>query len=207
MAENILSTRAVYNESEFLAGSGACGPTALAGADRWYHSIPTPTAVQTKTLMQQAGLCTSTGVTTLPKMAQFAKSRGMPVQLRPAGMGVLDYAARSFLSQSNLKPGFVILEVTNGQAIRDYLTGAGEDAIGLQNHIFGLFGYNSGGWCAFLGFTVPAVFLAIDGDSNLVNNVVNGVRVHRAINQTYCYYTTAVLSAARPYDAFSIVRL
>jgi hypothetical protein len=199
----------LYQESEFNAGTGACGPTALAVAGRWTTRRVIPTAKMMLDSMVAMRLCTSTGVTNLPNLEKAARNLHYPVQLKPSGTGVLSnvlsYAA-SVLKGAYQSPGVCIFECTNGQALRDYLSGTGEDASGLRNHILALVGFNYGGYSPYLGCTVPEGYFACDGDSTIINPIVGGKRVHRNITPQLCYYTYDNLNAAKPYDVFSIPR-
>lgn len=206
MAEYLLPIGSLYMESEFNAGVGACGPTALAVGGRWTLQQRGPNAIDMMKSMQRMGLCGPTGVTNIPNLETAARTLHYPVQVRGAGQTPLDYAAATFKGTYG-NQGVCVYECTNGQVLRDYVLGAGEDATNLQNHIFALVGYNSGGYSNFLGMNVPEGFFACDGANGLSNPIVAGVgRVHRYINTLYCYYTKANLLQARPYDCFSVTR-
>lgn len=210
--EFLLSLGSLYNESEFNAGSGACGPCALAAGARWHLNARGPLARDMLLAMRRMTdsngnpLCGPTGITTLGKLSQAAVQLRYPVQ-KQAG-APLDYAANLFQSRNGLRPGVTLLGISNGQALRDYLSGLGEDATNLQNHFIGLVGYNAGGYSNFLGCQVPTGFFAVDGASLINNPLVSGVgRIHRFINTSLCYYPLTVLTAAQPFDgAFSVLK-
>ena len=206
MPEYILPIGAIFNESEFNAGSGACGPTALAGIKRWHDGKRAPLAKQVMNDMIGWKLCSSTGVSTLRNLHQAAINYRLSTHTRSsASISPLSFAARSLNGTAGYAQGMSLLFLTNGQALIDYLTRFGEDASGLQGHFIAVFGYNSGGYSSFLGCQVPGGFHAIDGDNNLQNPVVPGVgRIHRFINQSYCYYPTSVLTDAQASDVFSV---
>lgn len=209
MADFVLPLNGLYNESEFLAGVGACGPTILAGAGRWTHNAQTPFASQMLSSMLAMGLCSPTGITTMNKLRQAARNLHYPVQDRPAGVDPITYAIRAFQGVGGLKPGVVLVGISNGQVLQDYLSGAGEDAVNLHNHFIGLVGWHpaGGGYSNLLGCTAPEGFSVIDGANLLMNpNVPGRGRIHRNINTQLGYYTRAVLTAALPFDAFSVTR-
>jgi hypothetical protein len=209
MADFVLPLNGLYNESEFNAGVGACGPTILAGAGRWTHSTQTPFASQMVTSMRAMGLCSPTGVTTMNNLRQAARTLHYPVQDRPAGVDPITFAIRCLQNLPGYRQGIVLLGIGNGQALTDYLSGVGEDAVNLHNHFIGLVGWHPAGdgYSNLLGCTAPEGFYVIDGANGLMNPVVSGRgRVHRFINTQLGYYTRAILSAALPFDAFAVTR-
>lgn len=209
--EFLLPIGSLYNESEFNAGAGACGPAAVAVGARWVAGARKPLAKDVMLAMQQLRdsngnpLCGPTGVTTLGKMRQAASALRLATQAQ-TGAAPLAYAADAFQAKSGLRPGVTPLGVSNGQVLADYLTGAGEDASNLQNHFFALVGYHAGGYSNFLGCNVPAGFFACDGAHLLNNPVVAGVRIHRYINTSLLFYPLVTLNAARPFGAFTILK-
>lgn len=204
MAEYMLSTASLYTESEFNAGTGACGPTALAVAGRWVTQKRTPLASEMLASMRQMGLCGPTGVTNMPNLEKAATTLHYRTRLRPAGVSPLSFVARAIRGDYG-PPGVCLYECTNGQVLKDYVWGSGEDATNLQNHIFAFVGYNEGGYSPWFGCTVPPGFIACDGANDMNNPVVNGSRVHRALNTVYIYYTTALLQVGKPYDSFAVI--
>lgn len=213
MSEYLLPIGSLYNESEFNAGSGACGPTILAGQGRWRNQARTPIAKDSLAQMRAWGLCSATGVTTLAKLFDAATRYGYHPQTRTkamlqAGVSPLSFAARCLMSLSGYPaPGISCVFLNKGQALVDYLSRQGQDATNLQGHFIGLCGYNSGGYSNFLGCQVPAGFFALDGDNGTQNPVVPGVgRIHRFINTQLCYYTTATINAAQPTDVYIVSR-
>lgn len=208
--EFLLPVGSLYNESEFNAGSGACGPAAVAVGARWAAGARKPLAKDIMLAMQQMTgsdgkpLAGPTGVTTLGKMRVACGNLHLTTQTQVGAP--LEYAASVFQAKNGLRAGVTPLGVSNGQALRDYLTGLGEDATNLQNHFFALVGYHAGGYSNFLGCNVPAGFFACDG-AHLVNNpVVAGSRIHRYINTSLIFYPLTVLNAAAPFGAFSILK-
>lgn len=207
MSEYLLPFNGLYNESEFTAGVGACGPTILAAGGRWTRRSSAPTA---KAVMQQMiswGLCSSTGVTTLSKLYMAAGNYGYPRAMKNATTNVFVFIIDSMRGTNGRRQGLCVVGCSNGQAIVDYLSRQGQDATNLHGHFYGIFGYNTGGYSPFLGCSVPEGFFTVDGDNGIQNPVVPGVgRIHRQINTQFGYYTLATLRAAQTYDAFSITR-
>ena len=207
MAEFFLPGGSLYNESEFNSGNGSCGPTILAGAGRWATGARQPIAKQTVSQMQAWGLCGPTGVTNTPKLIEAARKYGYHVQLNQPNRGVMHFATDTLQGVNGRRQGVCVLEIANGQALRDYLSGLGEDAQNLQYHFIGLIGYNSGGYSNWLGCQVPQGFHAIDGASLLMNPLVAGTgRIHRFINTQFAYYPLSVVGAAQPYDIFAVTK-
>lgn len=208
MPDVMIDRYALYNESEFNAGTGACGPTILAGAGRWHNKLQTPFASMMLQSMLQMGLCSPSGVTTMNKMRTAARTLHYPILERPAGVDPLTFAYRVFMGTPGYTPqGVVLLGIANGQALRDYLSTLGEDATNLENHFIGLVGYNGAGYSNSLGCNAPDGFFTIDGANLLMNPEVPGVgRIHRKINTQLGFYTRAVCVAARPFDAFAVTR-
>lgn len=208
MAEYIIPLDSLYNESEFNAGSGACGPAILAAGGRWTKRSKSPTAKQTMQQMIAWGLCGPTGVSTLQKLYQAAGNYGYPRALNKApSTGVFTFIMDTMRQTNGRRQGLCVCGLSNGQAIVDYLSRQGQDAVNLKGHFIGLFGYNSGGYSQFLGCDVPEGFLAVDGDNGVQNPVVPAVgRIHRHINAQFMYYTLANLRQAQLFDAFSITR-
>jgi hypothetical protein len=213
MSEYLLPVTGLYNESEFNAGTGACGPTILAGQGRWRTQSRTPSAQQAMQQMITWGLCGPTGVTTLKKLYTAAQQYGYKPATRTLammqqGVSPLSFAARCLMHRAGYPaPGISCVLLTNGQALVDYLSRQGEDATNLENHFIGLCGYNTGGYSNFLGCNVPAGFFAIDGASGVQNPVVPVVgRMYRFINTQLCYYTTATVNAAKPADVYIVSR-
>lgn len=209
MPEFFIPGGSLYNESEFNSGNGSCGPTILAGALRWSKNQRGPIAKQVVTQMQAWGLCGPTGVTNTPKLIKACDKDhyNVPTQLNVPNRGVMHFATDTLQGVNGRRQGVCILEIANGQALRDYLSGLGEDAQNLQFHFIGLVGYNSGGYSNFLGCQVPQGFHTIDGASLLMNPLVAGAgRIHRFINTQLGYYPFSVVAAAQPYDIFAVTR-
>lgn len=203
MADYLLPGR-ITSESEFTAASGACGPTALSAALRWAKQDDSYTAPAVMRQLQEWGLCDSNGVTNTPNLRAAAEHAGYGFPVQSHGTeDILGFATHFF---DPTPRGAVILELANGQALKDTVTGDTEDATNLHYHFICLVGYNPGGASAHDGGkTVPAGFWACDGDSNEQNPIIDGARVHRTLNTDLQYYTVSDLAAAQPYDAFALM--
>lgn len=205
MAEFILPGR-ITAESEFLGGAGACGPASLAAALRWSLQQDSPGVADLVPQLAAWGDCSLSGVSDTPKLRDAARRLGAVIENPANGESILHFAGRALQAVQGAHLGAVVLQLTNGQALTDYLSGTGEDATNLQGHFICLVGYNSGGNSPLLGCSLPPGFFAADGDSTLQNPVVAGLRVHRRLNTALCYYPLSVLQAAAPYDAFSVLQ-
>ena len=206
MSEFLLPGR-ITAESEFLGGSGACGPTALAAAIRWAMQQDTPVTASFTPKLAKWGYCDANGVSDTPKLRAAAAKVGLTIENPATNEDKIHFAGRALQAVQGAHLGAVVFEVTNGQVLADYLSGSGEDATNLHGHFVMLCGYNSGGNSPTLGCTVPQGFFAVDGDQNTQNPIVNGVRTHRALNTQLVYYPLALLATAQPYDAFSIIQV
>lgn len=206
MAEFLLPGR-ITAESEFLGGSGACGPTALAAALRWSLQQDTPVTSAFTPKLASWGYCDANGVSDTPKLRAAAAKVGMTIENPATNEDKIHFAGRALQAVQGAHLGAVVFEITNGQVLADYLSGSGEDAANLHNHFICLVGYNAGGFSPTLGCSVPQGFFAVDGDQNTQNPVVAGVRVHRALNTQLVYYPLSLLASAQPYDAFSVIQV
>lgn len=188
------------SESEFQNGlTAACGSNAAAAAARWAdQSLTAPTTYSFFQKMRSLGLGGSNGLSDLNELEQTLRALGYTIVLPNAGESVLAFMRR-------MAGVAAVVWLTNyGQALRDYLTGYGEDATNLQRHILCSWGTNSGGASARTTKTLPAGFWMSDGDNDS-QNLQNGVRYHWPINQRLVYYPDAVVSAAQPIGAFAVM--
>jgi hypothetical protein len=193
------------SESEFQNGlTAACGPNALAAALRWsVQSASAPTTYATFQKMRGLSLGGANGLSDLNELEQTARNfygtnSGFTVVAPNSGEGVLAFMRRM------AGVAAVVWETNYGQALRDYLTGYGEDATNLQRHILCSWGTNSGGTSARTTKILPSGFWMSDGDNDS-QNLQNGVRYHWPINQRLVYYPDTVVSAAQPIGAFAVL--
>jgi hypothetical protein len=197
----------LWNQSEFNSGNGSCGPAILSSAGMWSTNQRSPIAKSVVAQMQAWGLCSPTGVCNLPQLLQAAKNYKWPVSENQPNIGPMHFSVETLTGTNNRTPGVCVLEVSNGQALVDYLSQTGEDATNLEYHFIGLVGYNAGGYSNYLGCQVPQGFHAVDGACTPQNPLVPGAgRIHRFINTQLVYYSLSVLAAAKPYAVFAVTR-
>lgn len=179
---------------------GTCGPNALAMAESWAaQSYVNTMAVFAR--MAPAGRCDSIGRATINSLRDQAVADGFRVELVGYnGAGIDEATWRHFLA-THAGNSVVIVETLNGQALRDLISGQGEDATGLQRHFFGIYGLNDGsGPSALFKRNVPPGYIVSDGCNGLMNPVVNGARqrVLGADKHQQLYYPYALVRASRP---------
>lgn len=198
-----------WRESEFQWSpsfrvwlTGACGPNALAMLLSWCRQRYAAT-VDVYADMRNAGrLADQNGSSTIYGLAAQAAAYKLAPVTRGynAGIAPLAESEWSALFIGALTHGRAILyETSNGQALRDYLTGAGENARNLHNHYIGLVGYHPGGHSDFAGRDLPRGFFALDGD-----NFGTAVAVQTGRLQFYTYDT---IKASLPIAAISLAPL
>jgi hypothetical protein len=190
----------VTAESEFQNGlTGACGPNACASAARWANATNADTTV-TMTAALQKVVNSPNGVSTLGELRSMMNNSGYSTLGQSSGQSALDFCRAN--AGRNVA---IVVFYTAAQALKDYITGAGMDASGLQGHFNCYHGYNSGGVSPhFNNASVPEGFICADGDNNVQNPVVNGARQHLGINTKMVYYTAANASAAGIAAAFAV---
>lgn len=179
---------------------GTCGPNALAMAESWAaQSYVNTMAVFAR--MAPAGRCDSIGRATINSLRDQAVADGFRVELVGYnGAGIDEATWRHFLA-THAGNSVVIVETLNGQALRDLISGQGEDATNLQRHFFGIYGLNDGsGPSALFKRSVPPGYIVSDGCNGLMNPVVNGVRqrVIGSDKHQQLYYPYALVRASRP---------
>lgn len=85
----------------------------------------------------------------------------------------------------------IVMETANGQALRDYLTGSGENARNLHYHFIMVAGWHPGGHSARANRDLPAGWWCADGDNFDVGDVLQ-------------FYPDDVLAASRPCAAMAV---
>ncbi len=143
--------------SEFVGGyTGICGETALAVAlaAANYREATPQDILDITAAMRAAGLAEANGASTLAGLAAFAKTRSAVVEQE------YPYQADNFpgVDWANLLLSFaghapMVLQLANGQALSDAVTGA-HDESGVKYHFI-----------AVLGRTVGGAYLCADGDN------------------------------------------
>ncbi|HET8909396.1 MAG TPA: hypothetical protein VFN11_20760 [Ktedonobacterales bacterium] len=203
MSETILAN--VTSESEFQSGlTAACGPCAAAVAARWAdRSLTTPRTYDLYQAMVARALCSANGASTASGLQTALSGLGYILVSPNTGESVTAFSARLAGTCT------IVLEVSNGQALKDTLTGATEDAVNLQYHYVCLVGRNTGGPSTRplppTLTSLPAGYWVADGDNNTQNPIINGARVHRGLNGDLVYYSDATIAAAKPYSAFAVL--
>lgn len=175
--------------------TGACGPNALAMGLSWarqqYHGT-----VEVMRRMHEAGLCAANGITTLQALRAAAISlwRLAVAGFRPYAEpwpGYVPYLARYAGRR------FICLNVAEGWALVDTLTGEHENAIldatdprRLRYHLLGVVGRHSGGHSPQANRELPAGWWCVDGATYSGAPLV--------------FFADPVLAAARPCGAFAL---
>lgn len=180
----------IRRESEFVGGlTGACGPNALAMAGRWADQSQLST-LDVYRRMRAAGRCDANGASTLAALAADAHDAGY-------GIAVLDYREpmaaalwRGFLQQ-HVGREAVVIETANGQALRDALSGLGENAVNLHYHFVLVVGWHPGGLATRVGRDLPPGWWCADGDNRVVGDVLE-------------FYPDDVVAAAQPCAAMAV---
>ncbi|HET8908122.1 MAG TPA: hypothetical protein VFN11_14280 [Ktedonobacterales bacterium] len=192
------------SDSEFTNGlTAACGPNALSKALMWSDQsavAPSTYAVYLKGRTVTPTPVDANGASTAGELEATARLMGYQCTLPNSGEAVSAFLRRL----AGIQP--VVLEIAAGHNLRDELTGATEDAgPDLAYHYICVWGRNTSGASARTSKTLPAGYWCSDGDNNTQNPVVNGVRVHRALNNDLVYYSDATIAAALPFAAFAVV--
>jgi hypothetical protein len=193
MAESILPG-AIHRETEFVGNlTGACGPNALSMGVRWSTQAGQPATYDVYTDMYRRGLCAASGASTLDALHQEASNLGMPLTAYrgygepwPAD-GVSGWRA-FYLAHAG--HSYILMETANGQALRDSISGQGENATNLHYHFIGIVGYHAGGFSVRAGRDLPVGWWAVDGDNFAAGDVLQ-------------YYPDAILAAAQPCGALA----
>lgn len=185
---------AIWQRTEFFDGhTGTCGETALAMAESWaLQQYVSPATVYHH--MNKAGLMVSdNGDSTNDQLAQEAINDGFRID-------VLPYDANNYPRDNDSWRAFVnehiaheaiVLQVHNGQALVNVLTGLGENAYHLQNHVIVLVGFHQDGYSPLAGEYLPTGWWTVDG---------------AALGQDHHlqYYADDTLAAAQPFAAIAL---
>lgn len=167
-----------WRETEFQRGLTAlCGPNALAAAASrsLQRYVGTLTVFDT---MRAHGYGQPSGASTISDLYHGAQLLKLPIAAyQPYTAGAWNWQA--FIDK-HVANGPVVIEVARGQALRDAITGKGENAVNLAYHFI-----------AILGKDAQGRYLVADGDNYAVGNVL----------QTY---TVATLQAAAPCAALAV---
>ena len=187
MADNLLTSGPHHREQEFVFDptqrrwlTGTCGPCALAMA-AWNASGKETHTLDVYRLMRAHGMCDANGASTPGALWHAAHEL--------LGLTISEYHGyvsddwpgwRDFLSR-HAGRDVVVLELSQGQALRDEVSGLGENAVGLRYHYICGYGPSGdgNGW------------MFADGDNYARGDVL----------QRYSY---ATLAQARPCAALAI---
>jgi hypothetical protein len=201
----------VWSESEFDVEEvhfGKCGANAIAGAESWASQK----YVSTDTIynrMRAANRCDVSGASNWAQIAAQLEADGFKIEI------LRDSQNRAFVDPrppSDVTNFFqkhatrvVIYEPSYGQALKDFVTGLGEDSTGLRYHWLFKVGYNPGGPSALAKKDVPEGWWNGDGD-NYVNNTRSasgGWNRHKG-GHTVVFYPKKIIQAAKPVVAIAV---
>ncbi len=187
----------IYNAHEFqLPGiTGMCGPESLGHAESWARQ-QWVSAREIFDRCRANGDCDAQGVSTIPGLADTARKDGFTVELWTTG------SWRDFFHVHESQHAVVYL-TQNGQALRDSISGLGEDATNLHGHILMIAGYHAGGYVGTLpsgqvvNETLAAGWWACDPDNWAVRHLP-------CPNSVLQFYPDAVVAASQPVAAMAV---
>lgn len=205
-----------WTESEFDGGLNAtCGPNALAMAECWalqkYLGEPRPGQTATMVIYQRmraAGRCDANGAATGGGLLAQARADGFQTKRlgfkNPLGRAEwLGFLKARFAERPT--PAVVVMELAHGAALRNALTGHGEDAgPDLAFHYICCCDYHPGGPSRRAGRTLPEGIWCADGDSDDNNPIVGGQRTRVRAGHALQFYPLETLDAARPCDLVAV---
>ena len=171
------TTEFVYDPAQGRWLTGTCGPTALAMA-AWNATNTPHDVLSVYRLMRGRGLCDPTGGSTPAALNTAAELLGLSVAEYQPYIGDSWSGWRAFLDRHAGRDA-VVLELAHGQALKDEISGLGENATNLDYHYICGYGPSGDGW------------LFADGDNFAVGDVLQR-------------YSFATLAAAQPCAAVAI---
>jgi hypothetical protein len=180
----------LYRETEFVGGlTGACGPNALASCASWATQQRVTTLDVYRTMREPSALCDANGVSTIGGLHDATLRLGLPLlDTRWYAEPWSDWS--SWLSFHVSRGRAILVELANGQALVDSVSGQGENARNLKYHFLAVLGRHDGG-SSMIGTVLPAGWWCADGA-----NVASG-------NVLQCY-PDDVMAAAQPCAALAI---
>src|SRR5260221_11156538 len=189
MSESILPG-AIHRATEFVGNlTGACGPNALAMGQAWSMQSGMPDSGGVYADMPRGVLWEVSGASTLAALRLEAVALGLPVvDDRGYGEPWADWRTWYLSLVGN---AFILMETANGQALRDSISGLGENASNLHYHFIGIVGHHDGGYSSRAGHDLPAGWGAVDGDNYVVGDALQ-------------FYPADILAAAQPCGALAI---
>ncbi|HEX6819665.1 MAG TPA: hypothetical protein VF120_14910 [Ktedonobacterales bacterium] len=187
----------IYNAHEFqLPGiTGMCGPESLGHAESWAQQQ----WVSARAIFDRCranGDCDAQGVSTISGLADTARKDGFTVDLWTSG------SWRDFFQTHESQHAIVYL-THNGQALRDSVSGLGEDATNLHGHILMVAGYHAGGFAGILpsGQVINKVlgsgWWACDPDNWAVRHL-------SCPNTVLQFYPDEIVAASQPVAAMAV---
>ena len=180
----------VSRESEFVRGlTGACGPNAAAMAERWADQSRLET-LEVYDRMRSVGRCDPNGAATLAALADDARAAHYHVDVLGYREPMPESDWRGFFAR-HVGHEAIVMETANGQALRDFLTNAGENARNLHYHFIMIAGWHPGGHSARANRDLPPGWWCADGDNFDVGDVLQ-------------FYPDNVLAASRPCAAMAV---
>jgi len=201
----VLCGGAIWSESEFLPNEiyfAKCGENMQAMLQSWATQKYRST-MDVYTAARSANRCDLDGASTMSQQVAQAKADGFKVDSLATDVNMDENEWRAFLF-NHLPNEAVGLEIANGQALKDELTGLGEDATHLKFHFIAVFGHHDGGVSPCAGKRLPAGWWVADGDS-YVNNTKTSAGWNRHIGgKTLCFYSEETLRAAKPCAAIAM---
>jgi hypothetical protein len=183
----------IHRETEFVGGlHGACGPNAASMAERWADQSALGT-LDVYRRMRAAGRCDPGGESTLRALADDARAAGYQVDTLAYREPMPEADWRAFFERHAGRRA-IVFETAYGQALRDALSGRGENATNLHYHFVMVAGWHPGGITRVAqaaGRDLPAGWWCCDGDSFAGGDVMQ-------------LYPDAVMAASRPCAAMAI---
>jgi hypothetical protein len=141
--------------------------------------------------MRAAGRCDPNGASTLAALADDARDAGYSVDVLSFQQPMPTSSWRDFF-QRHVGRQAIVFETANGQALRDTLTGSGENASNLHYHFVMVAGWHPGGFSSRAGRGLPAGWWCADGDNFDTGDVLQ-------------FYEDGVLAASQPSAALALV--
>lgn len=190
--------RTIWAENEFKYDgptllNGTCGENALAMAESyvWQKYVPTLAVYHA---MRANGWCGVNGASNATEVYDQAVKDGANAELRAYGEPWSDWY--SWIIPRLQNKCAVVINLANGQALVDALSGKGENAHGLQYHFIAGLEYHPGGYNARLGQALPEGVVCVDGD--------NFSTPYSVVTNQAVFYPISTLSAARPCGAIAL---
>lgn len=190
--------RTIWAENEFkYEGStlldGTCGPNALSSVESyvWQKHVTTLAVYRA---MRANNWCDPNGASNATEVWHQAVKDGATAELRAYGEPWNDWYNWVVTRLKNNCA--IVLNIARGQALKDTLTGKGENAKNLQYHFIALLEYHIGGWNARLNRNLPEGCIVVDGD-NFATPYATTINLVE-------FYDIPTLAAAKPCGAIAV---